>query len=102
MPIGVVVVCRLLISCTGVPARRAQPAASGPPGSQIARPSTNAAESPTAAARAAVVGYSAVRTRTHTAAITVATQMTSIASIHDWRTSLPVPMPWITASGQHA
>ncbi len=65
-----------------MPARFAQPAASGPPGSHTASPITNAIGSPTAAASPAVVGLAVADTRRPTAPTTTATQIVSIASIH--------------------
>ena len=85
----------------GVPARRAQFAPRGPLGSQATSASGDAT-SPATAPKRPGARAEAPATRIHSASHTVAAQATTRPSIHGREASLPVPSPWIRATGQQA
>src|SRR5579859_5326819 len=84
----------------GVPARRAQPFCSGPITANAAIPAGAAIASIVVPVRSAGTGLALRLILISTAATTAATQMTVSTSIHHDLTSVPVPRPCSTATGQ--
>src|SRR5579884_559056 len=86
----------------GVPARVAQPAASGPLGSHTSTASGSSAASPSAEIRMPARSGQPALARATTATITTIAQPPVSASIQPSLTSLPVPNPWSNATGHDA
>src|SRR5579875_1711846 len=86
----------------GVPARLAQSLPRGPDGSHTSSPIGSAAVAPSAPSRTPSRAGQPAITRAATATSTATTQIAVTISIHLALASLPVPSPWITATGQEA